>query len=254
MASRGFIARVWHDPTGRTGIGKRLRPELDGPWFTIVGVVNDVRDSTLTLPPIPEVYFNQTPVAGAAPSAPNTTGRNMAIVVRTRGRVPGLPGRLQHELHALDPNLPFYRPESMQQIMSDNRAQLTTALLLLTAGSLTTLMLGVIGLYGVVAYVVGLRSRELCIRIALGLSPARAPRLVLRQGHALVLAGAAAGALIFLWFARLLRSITFGINPTDIPTLAGATACVVTISLLAMWLPARRAARINPVEALKTDG
>ena len=254
VASRGFVARVWHDSTGRSGVGKRLRPDLDGPWFTIVGVVNDVRDSTLTMPPISEVYFDQEPVHDGAAGAPNTTGRNMGIVVRTRGSVPGLEQRLERELHALDPNLPFYRPATMRQIMRDRRAQLTTALMVFTAGAVATLALGVIGLYGVIAYVVGLRTRELSIRIALGLSPARAPTLVLREGYTIILSGAAAGVLVFLWFARLLRSVTFEIRPADLPTLAVAIACVVAISFVAMWLPARRAARLNPAAALKTDG
>lgn len=253
VASRGFVQHFWHDPTGRAGVGKRLRPTPDGPWFTIVGVVNDVRDSTLALPPISEVYFDQEPVSDATPEGSRTTGRDMGIVIRTHGTVAGLPALARRELHALDADLPFYRPATMEQIVSDSQAQLTTVMMLLTSGAIATLLLGVIGLYGVIAYVVSLRSREICIRIALGLQPHRAPTLMLRRGQAIIFMGAAAGTVIFVGFARLLRSLAFEVNPTDLPTLAAALVSVIAISMVASWLPARRAAHVNPVDALKAE-
>ena len=253
VVSRGFVEHFWHDATGRTGVGKRLRPTADGAWYTIVGVVADVRDSTLTQPPISEVYFPEEASVNPAAGAASTTGRDMAFVVRTRGPAPGLPILLQHELHALNPNLPFHRPATMDQVVTDARGQMTFALMVLAFGAAATLVLGVVGLYGVIAYVVSLRSREISIRIALGLAPAGAARMILRQGETIVVIGAAMGLSVFLLFARLLKSLAFEVSTIDGTTLAGAMVAVLIVATLATWIPARRAARVDPAEALKAD-
>src|SRR5262249_1275782 len=152
-----------------------------------------------------------------------------------------------------DPTLPFYRPSTMEQLVTDARARMTFALSILAAGALATLVLGVVGLYGVIAYAVSLREREIGIRIALGLAPRDAARMILQQGEAIVVAGAVAGLAVFLLFAKLLESVTFEVRTVDAATLAGALVTVLAISSLATWMPARRAARIDPVEALRSD-
>ena len=253
VASRGFVEHFWHDATGRSGLGKRVRPTATGPWYTIVGVVGDVRDSTLTQPPISEVYFPEEANPDTSAVASQTTARDMAFVVRTSGPAPGLPALLRRELHSLDPNLPFYRPATMEQVVDDARSKMTFALLLLAVGAGTTLLLGVVGLYGVIAYVVSLRSREISIRIALGLAPNGAARMILRQGGMIVAIGACAGTVMFLAFSRLLASLAFEVSTLDVRTLAGAVAGVVIVATVATWIPARRAAAVNPADALKAD-
>lgn len=252
VVSRGFVEHFWHDATGRTGVGKRLRPAADGAWYTIVGVVVDVRDSTLTRPPIAEVYFPEEASSDRAAGA-NTTARDMAFVVRTRGSEPGLPILLRQELHALDPSLPFHHPATMDQLVSDARGQMTFALTVLAVGALSTLLLGVVGLYGVIAYVVSLRSREISIRIALGLPPAGAARMILLQGEAIVVIGIAAGVAVFLLFARLLRSLAFEVSTIDSIALGEALVAVLIVATFATWIPARRAACVAPADALKAD-
>lgn len=177
----------------------------------------------------------------------------MAFVVRTRGPAPGLPQLLRGELHAMDPNLPFYRPATMEQIVADARAGTTFALMLLAVGALTTLLLGAVGLYGVIAYVVSLRTREISIRIALGLVPSAAAHLILRQGGAIIGVGAAAGLAAFLVFSKLLTTLAFEVRPVDLTTLVVALAGVVGIATAATWIPARRASRIDPARALSGD-
>jgi predicted permease len=253
VVSRGFIERIWHDPTGRSGVGRRVRPTADGAWFTIVGVVGDVRDSTLTLPPIAEVYFPEEASSNPPAGAANTTGRDMAFVVRTRGPAPALPLMLRQELHALDPTLPFYRPATMNQIVADARARMTVVLLLLAVGAGATLLLGAIGLYGVIAYVVSLRSREISIRIALGLAPSGAARMIVRQGQRIIAVGAVAGLGLFLVFRRLLEKFAFEVSTLDASALAGALAAVLVVATVATWIPARRAAHVDPAESLKAD-
>ena len=253
VASRAFIAHFWHDSTGRIGVGKRVRAEKTGPWYTIVGVVGDVRDSTLVQPPVPQVYFAEEPNGDPAMPASHTTGRDLAFVVRSRGPAPGLPKLLERELHALDPNLPVYRPASMEQIVSEAQSRMTLALMLLAAGAGVTLILGIVGLYGVIAYMVSLRSREISIRIALGLAPDGAVRLILRQGQTIVALGAVAGIGAFLAFARLLASLTFEVSAVDARTVAAATVLVLATAMLATWIPARRAAELDPAAVLKEE-
>ncbi|HEY9226562.1 MAG TPA: FtsX-like permease family protein, partial [Gemmatimonadaceae bacterium] len=252
IASRGFVQHFWHDSTGRSGVGKRLRPTPTSPWFTIVGVVGDIRDSTLTRPPVSAVYFPEE-ARGDTTASVFTTARDMAFVVRTRGPAPDLPSALRRELRAMDPNLPFYRAATMEDIVVDARAHLTFALAVLAVGAIATLLLGVVGLYGVIAYALSLRTREIGIRIALGLDPSGASRLLLKQGEVVVVVGAAAGLVIFLLFAKLLASVTFEVKTIDVASLLGAVALVVIITSLATWVPARRAARVDPTEALRAD-
>lgn len=160
---------------------------------------------------------------------------------------------LRHELHAVDPTVPIYDLSLMTETVARANTRLTFALLLLGVGALATLALGMVGLYGVIAYVVGMRAREIGIRIALGLEPARAARMVLGQGEAIIVSGAAAGVAVFLAFARLLRSLAFEVSVVDGGAIATAAAIVLVVATLATWIPARRAARIDPAEALRND-
>jgi ABC-type antimicrobial peptide transport system permease subunit len=115
------------------------------------------------------------------------------------------------------------------------------------------LLLGAVGLYGVVAYIVSLRTREIGVRIALGAQPSAVGRGVARQGLVLALSGAAIGLATFLLLARTLRVFLYGVAPTDPVTLLGVTLVLVVVAALASWLPARRAARIDPVDAMRAD-
>jgi ABC-type antimicrobial peptide transport system permease subunit len=141
----------------------------------------------------------------------------------------------------------------MDDVVADARTATTFALLLLVAGAVATLALGVVGLYGVIAYVVKLRSREISIRIALGLEPGAAARLILRQGQAIVAVGVVAGLGAFLLFAKLLASLAFEVRPVDGPTLGASLAMVVLVASIATWLPARRAAGVDPARTLNAD-
>jgi ABC-type antimicrobial peptide transport system permease subunit len=141
----------------------------------------------------------------------------------------------------------------MDQVVTDARSQMSFALTVLAFGAATTLLLGVIGLYGVIAYVVNLRAREISIRIALGLAPGEAARMILWQGESIVTIGAVVGLFVFFLFAKLLRSLTFEVSTIDRTVLAGAVAAVLVVSTLATWIPARRAARVDAAEALKAE-
>jgi putative ABC transport system permease protein len=132
-------------------------------------------------------------------------------------------------------------------------ARLSFVMIILGAAAVVTLLLGAIGLYGVMAYLVTLRTKELGVRIALGAAPGRVAAMMTRQGVVLTVIGIAGGLAIFVSLARFLRSFLFEIAPTDPLTLVGATALLAVIATLASWIPARRAARVDPAVSLRAE-
>jgi len=160
---------------------------------------------------------------------------------------------MQRLIHELDPTLPTFQVHSMREVTDASIARLTFTMTLLGVAAGVTLILGVVGLYGVIAYVVTLRTRELGIRVALGAEPRAIAAMVTGQGLMLSGAGIAIGLVLVVVVARFMRSFLFEVAPTDPLTLAGAAGILVTFALLASWIPARRAARVDPTEALRAD-
>jgi ABC-type antimicrobial peptide transport system permease subunit len=141
----------------------------------------------------------------------------------------------------------------MAEVMRSSMAQLSFIILILGAAAVVTLILGAIGLYGVMAYVVTLRTKELGVRIALGAQPAAVAAMMTKQGLVLTAFGVAGGLLLFTLVARFLRSFLFGVAPGDPVTLVGASVMLVAIAALASWIPARRASRVDPADALRAE-
>jgi putative ABC transport system permease protein len=240
----------WHDPTGRAALGKRFQTLPHGRWFTVVGVVAAARDTSLQSPPVPTVYFPEVPSADTAFS---DFQRTMGLVVRTVGDPGTITKDVQRIVHDLDPSLPLYNVKVMTSVVSSSMAQLQFTMLILGVASAVTLLLGAIGLYGVIAYIVGMRTREFGVRIALGAQPRAVATMVARQGMTLTAIGIGAGIALFALVARYLRSLLYGIEPGDPLTLLGVSLVLVTIAALASWIPARRAARSDPMNALRAE-
>ena len=251
VVGRSFAIHYWGDSSGTRALGRRFRAQANMPWYTIVGVVGDVRDTALTADPMEVLYLPRTLADGREDIF--RIRHDMAFIIRTRRSAASLAPELRREIQALDPTIPLLELEPLAEHVQKAGRRMRFVLALLGTGAAMTLALGIVGLYGVIAYVVNLRSREIGIRIALGLAPSHATRLVVRQGEAVVFAGALAGAVVFIAFARLLRSLTYGISVVDPLSLLIAVAIVVAVASLATWLPARRAARIDPSEALRND-
>jgi putative ABC transport system permease protein len=239
----------WRDPTGAAALGKRFRPVPNGHVYTVIGVAGDVRDTTLSAPSSQVVYFPETLEA----VGPSRTKRTLALVVRLADAQMSVRGGVQQALHDLDPTLPLFDVKPMSAVMSEATAQLSFTTLILGSAAAMTLILGAVGLYGVLAYIVTLRQRELGIRLALGASPRSVAAALTRDGLALVLAGLAVGLPIFAAAARFLRGFLFGVTAGDPLTLSGATAVLLLTAMLASWLPARRAARVDPAGALRAE-
>ncbi len=250
--TRGFAMSYWRDSTGQRAIGRRVRSFATAAWYTIVGVAGDVRDTSLTAPATSVVYFPADVGHDSTDAWPRGM-REMAFVVRARDSPAELRSEIERAIHTVSPTVPIYDIASMQERVATAASRVTFVLTLLAAGAAVTLLLGVVGLYGVIAYVVGLRSREIGIRIALGMSPERATRMILAHGEAIVLAGVGVGLCAFLAFARLLGSLTFQVSVIDDVAIATSCAIILLVASVATWLPARHASHIDPAEALRAD-
>ncbi len=250
IISRKTAEQFWKDSTGQRALGKRFRDLPGGPLYTIIGVVGNARDTALATPPSPTVYFPQ-----AVDANPNFSqaARTMAVVVRSAADPASVTRAVQRVVRELDPTLPTFDVRSMRAVFSASMAQLTFTMLILGSAAGVTLLLGAIGLYGVMAYAVTLRTRELGVRIALGAQPRSVAAMITKQGIALTAVGVAVGLALFTLAAGFLRSFLFGVAASDPATLIGASLLLVGIAGLASWVPARRAARVDPAEALRAE-
>ena len=222
-------------------VGKRLRMATTAPWNTVVGVIGDVHHSGLESAPAPEMYISYL-------QGPPT---NPFIVVRTSGEPSALTASVRSELHALDKDLAAYDIRPMAQVRAESVGQRRFVLLLVAAFGALALVMAAVGVYGVMALIVSERSSEIGIRLALGAQPRSVLRLVVTQGVTLAAIGIALGIAASLALTPLLTTQLFGIRPLDPATLAIVPMLLLFVAALACYLPARRAMRIDPVNALR---
>jgi predicted permease len=209
----------------------------------IVGVVRDVKDVALSAPARAHVYFPhaQWPVGFLQP------------VLRTSGDPLALAEPARRVVAAVDPNVPVYQVRTLSQLRAASTARTRFLMLVLGVFAAAALALAAVGIYGVVAYAVAQRTRELGIRMALGARASDIVRLVVRQGAVLAGAGGVIGLAGAILATRTLRGLLFEVTPTDPPTLTAGTVTLVVVALVASYVPARRAARVSPVDALRQD-
>ena len=218
----------------------RLKP---GEGSQIVGIVGAVKDRNLMNNPQPVIYH-------PALQAPRPF---MNLAVRTVGDPLALVSAIQQRVRDLDRNLPVYKVATMEQNLSDSLMRRRFSMLLLAALAGFALCLAAVGVYSVISYSVGRRTREIGIRMALGAQPGSVQKLILRQGLRPVLAGLAAGLLASLVAMRALASLLYGVTATDPPTFLAVACVLLAISALASAIPARRAARVDPMAALRHE-
>jgi putative ABC transport system permease protein len=213
------------------------------PFGEIIGVTGDLREGSVDQEPKPTIYYVQAHM-------PSTS---MTFVLRTAGTPLGLVEPARRTIHALDAELAVADIDTMDRIVRETFARQRFSAVLLTGFSAVALLLAGIGIYGVLAYSVTQRTREFGVRVALGAAPSSIVTLVLANGARLVLAGIAAGLASALALTGLLKSMLFGVAPHDAATLAAVPLVLAAVAMLASWIPARRAARMLPLDALRAD-
>ncbi|MCB1553817.1 MAG: ABC transporter permease [Xanthomonadales bacterium] len=251
LISRAAANALFGNASGRAALGGTLTLDPAGPSYTVIGVVGDVHYEALSRAPGPTIY--RPLVVPTDPNAELSTRRNMALVVRSKVPAEAIVGMVRAAVRDIDPTVPIYLAETMQDVLHASVAQRRLTLILMTAAAIVTLMLGAIGLYGVVAYMVALRVREFGIRLALGADPRRIAALVTSRGLLLALCGLALGFVLYAAVAPWLQAWMFGVSVGDPATILSATFCLLGIATLASWIPARRAAQVDPARALRAE-
>ncbi len=244
LVSAALARAYWQDPV--RALGKRIRTSRDNPWREIVGIVADERDDGLTQPATGIVYW---PLLNES-----YRWRRMAYAVRSsRVGTPGFLPELQQAVWSVNPNLPLAAVQTLAEIEANAMGQTSFAMTMLAVAAGVALLLGIVGIYGVIAYVATQRTREIGIRMALGAQVADVRRMFLRHGLWLTAAGVGLGVGLALLLTRVLAAMLFGVGPADPLTYVAVSAALATVVLLATYLPARRAARVDPVVALRAD-
>jgi putative ABC transport system permease protein len=245
LVNETFARRAFpnEDPVGRR-IDFRVRSGGDTPeWREIVGVVGDVRHHGLVREPVPEVYvpFAQEPLF------------IVGLAIRTAGEPSAMVGAVRQAIWQVDKDQPVAYVLPMRQMAAETTALHRTSTLTLLAFTVIALALAALGLYGVLSYAVSQRSHEIGIRVAMGASRSDILRMVMGQGLRLAGAGLVVGLVASLALTRLLSSLLFGVSPYDVPTLATVVVVLVATALLASFVPAFRATRVSPLDALRYE-
>jgi predicted permease len=249
VVSKALAQRFW---PGEDPIGKGIRAQgWARPFYRVVGVTDDVRYNGLDKPPVEMVYFPLIPMEGAPLWSPE---RSVTLVVKSTSAHPEqLSAAVRRTLAELDSDIPLANVRTMNDVVAKSMARTSLTMLLLAVAGGMALVLAAVGLYGVISYIVSRRTREIGIRVALGAQVAEVIRNVTLQSLRLALLGTAVGVVGALLLTRLLRSMLFEVSPTDPVVLVGVSLVLIAVALAASYLPARRAARIDPVIALRAE-
>lgn len=229
-------------------IGRRIRVGSDSTAYEIIGVVQDVRAFGLREESRPMAYLPFTSPLYSERIA------SVYLLLRTSGNPESLAQPAREALRAVDPNAPVLSVRTMQTVLDAALTDVTFTSTVLAAAAVLALLLGAIGLYGVISYAVAERRSEIGVRVALGASPSSVGALVLREGVALAAVGGALGLAGAFLLTRFLRSVLFEVSTLDPVTFAAVALILLAVALIATWLPARRAARIDPLEAIRGTG
>ena len=244
IVNQALAKRFW---TG-SPIGRRVNPGFSDPkvWMTIVGVVEDTKNAGMDKPAGPELYFQ-------AQQVNQFLGSNVSFVVRSENSSTPLEGSIRNAVRELDPTLPVYNLWSMNELVSKSMVQPRFLALLLATFSGIALFLAAIGIYGVMVYSVAQRTQEIGVRMALGARQYHVLRLVLRQSMVMLVMGTVIGLAGAFALTRLMRTLLFEITATDPLTYVSVIGLLIVVALLASYIPARRATKVDPLVALRYE-
>jgi len=250
IISEEFAKEYWHDANG--ALGKKIRVASNDDWREIVGVAQNIYDDGMDQPSPSAVYW---PVwRDNFEGQKMNLERGLAFVVRSpRAGSQAFMKEVQQQVWSVDPDVPLANPSTVGELYTKSMARTSFTLVLLCIAGGMALLLGVIGIYGVISYTVSQRTREIGIRMALGAPRSELTGLFVRQGLLLTAIGAACGLVVAFVTMRLMSSILFNVSPVDPLTYIIITIGLALTAWLACYLPSRRAASVNPVNALRSE-
>ncbi|MEK6300036.1 MAG: ABC transporter permease [Acidobacteriota bacterium] len=243
LIDEAMVKRFW---PGENPLGKHIkfgRRDSRRPWLTVAGVVGNIKTDGFDLPEQPHVY---------SPIFQNV-GYSMAVYVKADGNPKNLSQALRQQVQAADPDLPVFGEKTMEDLVAASLAERRFATQLVTVFGAVALLLAGVGIYGVMAYSVNQRTREIGIRIALGATGGDITRWVLKQGVGLTLAGIGVGLTSAFAATRLLQGLLFGVSTTDAVTYAALALLLGMVALFACYIPARKATKVDPMIALRHE-
>jgi putative ABC transport system permease protein len=243
LVDRTAAARFW---PGGSPIGKRVKvggPRSANPWAVVVGMVGDIRHDAIDTANVAHVYY----------SIYQLNSNTLGLEVRSASDPSRLGENLRHEIQGVDPGLPVFGIRTFSSMVSDSMMPHRFSAQLMGAFAALALLLAAVGIYGVLAYFVGLRTREIGVRMALGAKPGSVVRLVIFEGLRPILLGMAIGLAGSLALNRLLAQLVYGVSTSDPQVFAAVAVFLTAAALLASYLPARNATRIDPMPALRAD-
>lgn len=245
IISQSAAARLW---PGRDPLGQRIRRTADPPqWFTVVGVVEDVKQDDWREAGEAILYF---PLTGPTPT---TWAMGSPAYVVKSPRAASLGREVRELVRRVAPEAPVYREYTMEFLAQRSLVQLSFTMLTLGVVSTLALILGAVGLYGVLAYVVAERTREIGVRMALGATAGAVRRMVVSQGAKVVMVGTVVGVAAALASTRLLDALLYEVNAVDPVVFVAMSIMMIGIGMLASYVPARRASNVDAIESLRND-
>ena len=241
VINEAFARTYWanKDPLGR----RFKRNRADSPWITVVGVIANARTESLAQADIPQIYL----------SLYQSESRRLAIFLRGHLDTGAIPEEVRAQVQAVDPTLPISGSQTLNETVSASLAERRFSMAMIALFALTALLLAGLGIYGVISYIVSERTHEIGIRVALGAESKNILRMVLRQGLGLAVAGAAVGLVGALIVSHLMAGLLYGVKPTDPLTFSCVALLLLGVALLACYIPARRALRVDPLVALRHE-
>jgi predicted lysophospholipase L1 biosynthesis ABC-type transport system permease subunit len=242
---------MWGSPSA--AIGKRLREFPKMPWHEVIGVIQDVREKGVQ-EKAPEIVYWPPMMENLFGPGPAQAVRTVTFVIRSeRAGTETFLNEVRQGVWSVNSNLPLASVRTMQEVYGRSVARTSFTLAMLGIASTMALALGIIGIYGVISYTVSERRREIGIRLALGAQSGHVVSMVLRQGATLALLGVGIGLAAAFGLARLMMSLLFGVTPHDPLTFGAVAALLILVALLACYIPARRAMKIDPMVALRYE-
>jgi hypothetical protein len=248
IVSESFAREEWNSAAG--AIGKRIRVGITGPWQQVIGVVADIYDDGADKKPPAIVYWParlQHFMAGP-PGVP----RSVAFAIRSsRTGTESFLRDIRQAVSDVNPDLPLAQVRSLRDVYDTSMARTSFTLVMLGIAGAMALLIGIVGIYGVLAYAVMQRQREVGIRLALGAEPRTVKGMFVYRGMILAGIGVAVGVVVAAGITRWMSSLVFGVTALDAATFAAAAGVLVVAALVASYIPARRAATVDPVETLR---